>query len=196
MPADSFVTTWGSNTKFTFKTLRSLPLLQHGCSYYHSTSQEFWWPKLCVIQSSLRAVLEYFCLAKSILFTANLKSQLANTPTCPGTLPHAKPNNRERWNGNLLAGGAAASCWYRHCNVTSEVPKFLLPLETNVKNCGDASVTKLRQAYTNLTPPKIIRHSVYALWWSLFACFVPVWHDAATPKRHHHHIMTCIRDKK
>ena len=88
MPADNIVTTWGSNTKFTVKTLRSLPLLQHGCSYFHSTSQEFWWPKVCMIQISLRAVLEFFfCFAKSILFTANLKSQLASTPTRPGTLP-------------------------------------------------------------------------------------------------------------
>ena len=65
MPADSFVTTWGSNTKFICKTLRSLPLLQHGCSYYHSTFQEFWWPKVCRIQNSLRAVLEFFVLPKT-----------------------------------------------------------------------------------------------------------------------------------
>jgi hypothetical protein len=31
MAADSFVTTWGGNTKFKWKTLRSLPPLQHGC---------------------------------------------------------------------------------------------------------------------------------------------------------------------
>jgi hypothetical protein len=207
MPADSFVTTWGSNTKFTCKTLRSLPLLQHDCSYYHSTFQEFWWPKVCMFQNSLRTVLEIFVLPKQYC-----SQQISNLNL--QAFPHAlvpfptKPNNRERQNGNLLAwehlqvvdivicwrgstckllilsfvgGGALASCWYCHFKVTSEVPKFLLSLKTNIKNCGDTSVTKLRQAHTNLTPPKIIRHSACTLWWSLYAYFVPVWHDAATP---------------
>ena len=82
IPADNFVTSWGSNTKFTCKTLRSLPLLQHGCSYYHSTSQEFWWPKVCMIQSSLRAVLEFFVLPK-----AYCSQQISNLNL--QALPHA-----------------------------------------------------------------------------------------------------------
>ena len=58
-------------------------------------------PKVCMFQNSLRTVLEFLFCQKH---TVHSKSQLASTPTCSGTLSHAKPNDRERQNGNLLAG--------------------------------------------------------------------------------------------
>lgn len=150
-----------------------------------------------MIQNSLRAVLEFllFCQER----TVHNKSQIS---TCKHFHMPWYPSPRKTWqlralNRKSVGGGGVASCWFCHCKATPELPKFLLSLETNIKNCGDTSLTKPRQAHTNLTQPNVIRHSACTLWWRMFAYFVPAWHDAATPKRlHHHHIKTCIIDKK